>query len=268
MNGVVRRSLRRMSKVVFTLGDLLHPALVGPRILIYHQIGGGSGLEMEVEPDRFGRQLDWMQSHGKVVSLDEALTQMKAGGTARTFVLTFDDGYRSVHERAFPELERRGLPFTLYLTTEPIETGIPLREHPGAEPLSWDQIDEMQQSGLATIGAHTHTHPDLRHVGRDRVEAEIGRSNELIAERTGLPPRHFTYPWGYWSEQADEVVSENYEYATVGGGVDVSESFDPMAVNRLPVQLSDGLAFFRVRMRAGLRWEEAFRRRLTGYTGP
>ena len=78
-------------------------------------------------------------------------------------VLTFDDGFEDVYDNAFPLLRERGIPFVLYLSTLPIETGEPLNLHyPEARPLMWDQINEMIDSGLVTVGAHTHTHPDLR----------------------------------------------------------------------------------------------------------
>ena len=85
-------------------------------------------------------------------------------------MLTFDDGFEDVYHNAFPLMKERGLPFTLYLTTNPIETGEPLDpRYPEAKPLTWDQINEMAGTGLVTIGAHTHTHPDLQNLLRLRL---------------------------------------------------------------------------------------------------
>lgn len=257
MSGV----LRQVSKAVFAVGDRLLPDLPGPRILIYHQVGGGSDLEMEVAPDAFRSHVEWLADNADVVPLE------RAEGTD-SVVLTFDDGYRSLYEEAVPLLQKRRMPFTLFLTTAPVETGEPLREHPGAEPLTWDMVKEMLDSGLMTIGAHTHTHPDFRHLTPAEVEAELDRSDALIEERLGTRPRYFAYTWGYWSPSADPAVRRRYDRAFLGGPPPFPRLSDPHLAYRVPVQLSDGTRWFHSRIRGGLRWEEAVRRRLRGYRGP
>lgn len=254
--------VRRASKAVFAGLDLLARRLDGPRVLIYHQVGGGSGLEMEVEPDAFRQQVDWLADHAEVKHLDAAI----ADGDGA--VLTFDDGYRSLYEVAYPLLRERGIPFTLYVTTDPVESGRPLRDHAGADPLTWGQIREMLDSGLLTLGAHTHTHPDFRHLQTKDLEREVQRSDELIEERTGISPHHFAYPWGYWSESAHRVVGARYEYSALGSALPWSRSAAPDLVYRIPVQLSDGTLWFRRRIRSGLLYEEWVRRQLRGYRGP
>lgn len=254
--------VRQASKVVFAGLDVFARRLDGPLILIYHQVGGGSGLEMEVEPGTFRRHLDWIADHLEVKHLDTAI----ADGDG--VVLTFDDGYCSLYEVAYPLLRERGMPFTLYLTTDPVESGRPMRDHPGADPLTWDHVREMRDSGLLTLGAHTHTHPDFRHLDVPDIEQEVDRSDELIEERTGIRPRHFAYPWGYWAESAHHVVGTRYEYSALGSPLPWHRSATPDLLYRIPVQLSDGFVWFTRRIRSGLLYEEWLRRRLRGYRGP
>jgi peptidoglycan/xylan/chitin deacetylase (PgdA/CDA1 family) len=185
----------------------------------------------------------------------------------RLFVLTFDDGYRDLYTTAFPILAERGLPFTLYLTTHPVETGDPLTDSDQAAPLTWDQVNEMLESGLMTLGAHTHRHVDLREYGPTRIAAELDRSNQLIEKRTGVHPRHFAYPWGYWSEDAEPLVRVRYDTATLGAGPPITEDTDLHRLHRIPVQRSDGMTFFRRKLDTGMQLEEKVRRRLRGYEG-
>ena len=161
-----------------------------------------------------------------------------------------------------------GLPFTLYLATESIETGVPLGPSKGAEPLSWDQIETMVESGLVTIGAHTHRHLDLRNLSVDEVEDELGTSDDLIEMRLGVRPAHFAYPWGFWSPSSHRPVTDRYSSAALAGSRGAKGELDPHLLRRYPVQLSDGFRFFRARLRGGLRLEETIRRRLKGYQGP
>jgi peptidoglycan/xylan/chitin deacetylase (PgdA/CDA1 family) len=254
-------------KSASALVDVFLPPLAGPRLLIYHQVDAGCGLEMEVTGPAFARQMRWLASTGAVLAFDDALAAAAAGDTTPGYVLTFDDGYADMVINGFPLLVELGLPFVLYLTTGPLETGRPLRDDGRSLPCTWDQVETMMASGLVTVGAHTHTHPDLRTIGADRIEDEIGRSNQIIAARTGAAPRHFAYPWGYWSETADDVVRAAYASATLGGRAGIVGAPDHL-LPRLPVQRSDAFPFFRARMRGGFRLEDAVRRRLSGYRGP
>ena len=155
---------RIAAKSVFAAADLFFGSWPGPRILIYHQIGAGSGRQMDLAPDIFRGHVDWLQSQGRIVGLGDALSGADDLDADRTFVLTFDDGYADFYENAFPYLRDRGIPFTLYLTSGHIETGEPL--HADDRPLTWDMVVEMVETGLVTLGAHTHTHPDLRGMGK------------------------------------------------------------------------------------------------------
>ncbi len=260
--------LRTSAKALFAAADVFVPTPSGPRILIYHQVGAGLGRQMEVTTADFERQLDWLADNREVVDLRTAFDRWTDHDSEHLVVLTFDDGYRDTFETAFPRLERRGMPFVLYLATESIETGQPLGPRAGAEPLSWAMIESMMSSGLLTIGAHTHTHLDLRDVPRIEVEREIALSNDLIADRLGIAPLHFAYPWGYWSEVADPVVRDRYKTAVLGGSPHPHPTPPPHRLHRYPVQLGDGVAFFKARLSGGLLLEESVRRRMRGYSGP
>jgi peptidoglycan/xylan/chitin deacetylase (PgdA/CDA1 family) len=223
---------------------------------------------MEVTRDDFVEQLDWLAANREVVPFDEAIARWDDPGSENLVVLTFDDGYLDTHATAYPLLSDRGLPFLIYLATESIETGVALGPGGAADPLTWDQIREMIESGLVTIGAHTHRHTDLRSVSPDQVEEELATSDGLIEERLGERPSHFAYPWGYWSPQAARVVDERYQTAAIAFTPRPPDRLNRHQLHRYPVQLSDGFRFFPARLRGGLRWEERVRRRLDGYEGP
>lgn len=261
----LERTARSLAKVAFAGLDLFGSSWSGPRILIYHQVGATLGREMEVSTGAFRRHVDHLSARFRLTDLTDALASDE--GEPDPAVITFDDGYRDMYTNAYPLLLDRGIPFVLYVCTEMIETGVSIGPQAGAEPLTWDEIGRMQESGLVTIGAHTHTHADLREASRSAVQDEIGVSNELIRDRLGVEPRHFAYPWGYWGEAAHDVVAETYETATLGGHP-VIATHDLLKVNRIPVQLSDGVWGFKSKMRSGGRNEERLRRRLTGYYGP
>lgn len=260
---------RSAAKTMFTALDALLGPYPGPRIVIYHQIGAGHGAELDVSPEAFVRHLDWIEkSGGQIRPFSEAVIGRWKADPRHHFYLTFDDGYEDMYLGAFPVLKEREIPFILYLTTNPTETGHPLSPHRRSRPLTWDQVREMNDSGLMTLGAHTHTHADLRNLDEKAIASELDTSDDLIEQRTGVRPQHFAYPWGYWSAGGDHLVRARYDSAVLGGGVRMRGVEDPHLIHRIPVQLSDRVLFFRHKMRRGQRTEEFARRLATGYRGP
>ena len=126
----------------------------------------------------------------------------------------------------------------------------------------------MLDSGLVTIGAHTDSHLDLRNADPDAIREELNRSNALIDDRCHVSPRHFTYPWGRWSPNADAIVRVTYESATLGSGPAISPESDLHTLHRLPVQRSDLTPLLRWKLTAGGRSENYARRFLHRYHGP
>ncbi len=260
--------IRTAAKGAFAAIDTVLPRPSGPRVLIYHQVGSGLGRQMEVTVEDFIRQLDWLAAHRQVVSLEDAVSRWDEPGSENLVALTFDDGYRDTHSTAFPLLSERGFPFLIYLATESIETGRSLGPPIGAEPLSWEAIEEMIESGLASVGAHTHRHVDLRALSSDLIDAELQTSDDLMERRLGLRPAHFAYPWGYWSPEAAALVDVRYRTAAVAGTPRPRSALAAHQLHRFPVQLSDGFRFFPARLRGGFRAEEQVRRWLDRYSGP
>ena len=146
-----------------------------------------------VEPPRSTRL---HESGRRAVSLLEAVDCLRRGAPfpERSFVITFDDGYQSVYDEAFPILQRYGMSATVFLTVGN------KRAHPagrlpaieGRSMLSWPEIREMQRAGIE-FGAHTLTHPDLTRLTRERVEAEVCESKAVIesAQSRELVQQHF-----------------------------------------------------------------------------
>lgn len=260
------RHARTVLKAALSLPELGARRRPGPRILIYHQIGTDLGREMEVESETFAEQIQYLEHEGSIVSLEKAIAGMGVADDDRLFVLTFDDGYADMYRNAFPLLAERGHPFTLYLSTLPIEE--PAMARPGAEAASWGEVEEMVETGLATIGAHTHSHPDLRTVSRTLVAFELDTSNGLIEEHLGIRPRHFAYPYGWWSADAEAEVRDRYATAVLGEGRPNTRDTHPLRINRIAVQKSDGMRFFKRKLDTGLVWEDRLRRAVRRYDGP
>ncbi|MFH1144367.1 MAG: polysaccharide deacetylase family protein, partial [Candidatus Eisenbacteria bacterium] len=74
----------------------------------------------------------------------------------RAVVLTFDDGYRSVYDEAFPLLRALRMTATIFLSAGGPAAGPEQRLPPyaGRERMSWEEVREMSAAGIE-FGAHT-----------------------------------------------------------------------------------------------------------------
>ena len=101
-------------------------------ILYYHRVIPATGLhevcslpQIVVPLDDFEAQLDFLADQYNILSLDEfekALYKRRAM-PLKTVVITFDDGWEDNYTHAFPALKRRGIPATIFLSTDYIGTG-------------------------------------------------------------------------------------------------------------------------------------------------
>jgi peptidoglycan/xylan/chitin deacetylase (PgdA/CDA1 family) len=97
-------------------------------LLLYHRVNDDDDPFFPALPLRsFRAQLDHLARSYRIEPLETVLDWVASGarGPARV-ALTIDDGYPDSVECVLPELERRGLPATLLVSTGPPETGAPL----------------------------------------------------------------------------------------------------------------------------------------------
>jgi peptidoglycan/xylan/chitin deacetylase (PgdA/CDA1 family) len=234
----------------------------GVTILLYHRIGGGTHSDIDLEARRFDQQVRWLRETCAIASMDDvarlAREQGGEGGGRNVVAVTFDDGYLDTYEVAYPILKRWGVPATIYVPTSyvdeqrPFDFGAFQRAAPGRRPrsITWEQAAEMARSGLVTIGAHTHTHADLSVATAVRTLREVEECDRVIEARLGAPPRHFAYPWGRWSAEAEAIVAARYQTAVVGGpGKNAYGALNPGRLWRHPVLRTDGDRLFRARLR-------------------
>lgn len=217
----------------------MDPTAIADRlpILTFHALDDEDRSAIAYSPVGFARALEALQRlTPRALELTEVGARLRSGAgfPARAVVLTFDDGYRSVYEIAFPLLLRYGLRTTVFLTVGRGGTGADdrLPSMNGRPMLSWGEIRAMHRAGI-TLGAHTLTHPDLTRLPLHRVQEEIWESKARIEDVLGAPVTCFAYPYGAADQPIRQVVAERFGCACSDRLGLVSSRSDPHALERV-----------------------------------
>jgi peptidoglycan/xylan/chitin deacetylase (PgdA/CDA1 family) len=152
-----------------------------------------------------------------------------------SIVITFDDGYRSVYDRAFPLLQRYEFSATIFLTVGANARRTDTDRLPPMYErlmLNWEEIKEMHRSGI-TFGGHTLTHPDLTRLPDDQVQAEVVRGKVAIEDALNAEVNTFAYPFGRYDDRCREIVSQHFVCACSDRLGLVRRNSDSYAIERI-----------------------------------
>ena len=140
-------------------------------VLNYQRFGEAEYARTSVATAQFETHIKLLTSgRYNVTSAADIVSSLFAGELLpnRTVAITIDDAYRSAYVAAWPRLRAAGLPVTLFVSTDPVDQGLP-------GYMSWDQIREMRDAG-ATIGAHTASHSHMVNRSPEENRADMEHS--------------------------------------------------------------------------------------------
>jgi len=192
-----------------------------------------------VRASDLARQFAWLKVNGyHPVSVDQILAA-RAGGPPlpdNAILLTFDDGFKDVHTRAFPLLKLFNYPAVIALVGRWMDVpaggmvdydGQPV---PRSKFLDWAEVREMQNSGLVEVASHSYdlhrgilanpqgnTQPaaTTRLFANGRYEDDAAYLARLrhdlrdsISQHTGKAPRIIVWPYGRSNGAAQQVAAE------------------------------------------------------------
>ena len=184
----------------------------GAVILLYHRFGEDALPSTNIRLEQFEAQVAELTSGPyHVLPLTEIVAALSEDRPlpARTIGISVDDAFLSVYAEAWPRLEAAGLPFTLFAATEPLDQRRP-------NYMSWDQLREMLESELVTLGAHSVTHGHM--VEQSTIEnlQEIEVANQRFQAELGLVPTLFAYPYGEYDLALRDMVAASGFAAAFG----------------------------------------------------
>lgn len=193
-------------------------------ILCYHRFGSRDG-KMTVTPENFAAQMEYLaRKDYRVVRLSDLVgfLEGKRPLPKRAVVITIDDGYASAYRHAFAVLKKHGFPATMFLYPEFVGS---------KDAVTWVQLQEMVDSGLVEVQAHSmsHTNLTLRIAGetderyRERIDNELRTPRAAIERKLPVQVASYAYPYG----DASEVLLDRLMHAGYRLGVTVNPGGNP-----------------------------------------
>ena len=211
-----------------------------PPVLCYHRIGGALELGVtRVAQAMFERQMaalahaDW-----RTLSLDEFAARVAHPASPRPhpeLLLTFDDGYASLADHAYPVLADLGFTATTFLITQHVgrlNTWDVRYTRQRLPHLDWSTVEHWRGRGF-DFASHSATHARLTWLSDAEVAGELERSRGVLTARLGQGAgRAIAYPFGACDERVERAArAAGYELGFGG----VRGSGRALRLGRLPV---------------------------------
>lgn len=226
--------------------------MIRPPVLCYHRVGGPLELGVtRVVQKVFARQMTALAQAGwRTLTLDDFARSAspylfpvaRLTTDTRYFLLTFDDGYASLAETAYPVLADLGFTATTFLITDYIgrDNSWDVRYTQRRLPqLDWRTIEQWRIRGF-DFGSHGATHRRLTWLRSAVVTDELMRSRQILIQRLGTGAGHaVAYPFGAVSDRVMELARQaGFEMGFAGAW---DRGIDPLRLARVPVYVWDAL---------------------------
>ena len=191
------------------LGLLLAELTSRTPILTYHDIipvRTKSSLWFDCSVQEFRDQISWMTKRGAVfvstMAVYDAL-RWKKPLPKHAICLTFADNYAGFYQYAWPILRKKKIPVTQFVHTGFVGSSV------GRPKMTWEQLIELDKSGVVTIASQTVSHPaDLTQMSDAQVLSEFVRSREKLRAKLGHDVVELAYPNGKHDSRVSSLAQK------------------------------------------------------------
>jgi len=216
---VTRRDFLRLAGAFTASAFIVSPAVGGEAVripvLLYNDISDSFKDSHTVSPSFFAAQMEWLYNNGfRVIPLREI---SNPPADDRVVVITFDYGYASFMDYAFPLLREYGFCATINVVGELV--GKFIREGKDSRPLlSWDEYRFLLDSRLADIGCqtnalHVSANKGVLDVSEDALRRDLRMFNETLWNETSTKTDILAWPHGFYDARRIKVAKqEGFNY--------------------------------------------------------
>lgn len=133
---------------------------------------------MNMTPAKFETEIKLLKDNGfTIIPLKEAVEYLQGKRESlpeKSIVITADDGWQSVYQYMYPIIKKYQVPVTLFIYPQTISAG--------KNAMTWEELKELQNTGLFDIQGHTYSHPNFKIAKRNMSAAGYEKfvKNELV----------------------------------------------------------------------------------------
>lgn len=160
----------------------------------------------------------------EAIDVEQLLAHVKSGAALpeKPVILTFDDGYETVYSYLLPLLEKYDMCAVASVVGAYTDMYTQIDDHTlSYSYMTWDEIAELSQGSRIEIQNHSYDLHKTDSSGRSGAQkvsgesvqeysaflnADIGRMQTLLEEKTGKRPTAFAYPFGSYSKESKQVL--------------------------------------------------------------
>ena len=197
-------------------------------VLMYHRFNEHKYPSTNIQLDIFENHIDIIEELNidflNPNNLEEKILKIN---NSKKILLTIDDGFQSFYDNAWPILKKKNIPFILFISTAYVGN---------KGYMNWEQIKEVEKSGLGIIGNHSHTHEYLVDKTNNQIINDINRAIELFKKKLGHSPRYFSYPFGEYSNDFKKILKNlnfNIAFGQHSGVIDSTKNY--LELPRFPI---------------------------------
>lgn len=237
-----------MISIVFSCATLAEPTINVP-ILCYHNFNPTKPGSMNLTPQKFEAQLQWLKAHNyTVIPLQEVVRYLqgqRAALPAKSVVITADDGWQSAYTYLFPLVKKYNVPVTLFIYPETISSG--------KHAMTWDELKKLQATGLFDIQGHTYSHPNFKQEKRKLspaayerfVKNELSKSKTILEEKLGNKITLLAWPFGIYDSYLEQAAAQaGYTMAFSIDAQPANKNYRSMAQPRFMIVDSQSMKMF------------------------
>lgn len=195
-------------------------------VIMYHSVLNGRTGRYIVSESQLEADLAALRKEGyTAVSAEQVIAY--AGGKGflpeKPVLITFDDGHYNNLYYAVPLLNKYDMPalFNIVGGYSEYSTTSGDCDNPNYSHLTWDEIGALHAGGLISFGSHSynmHKFSPRYGIAKKRGESDAAykkalredtlRLNEKLFEACGQYPATYAYPFGKYTEEARQILSE------------------------------------------------------------
>lgn len=191
---------------------------------MYHAVLKSQSNDYIISPTQLENDLKYLQNNGyKTITMTQLINFASGKGKLpkKPIIMTFDDGFYNNFYYVYPLFAKYGEKFVLSVVGKYCDDSYRESQHPNYSYCNYEQLVEMQKSGVAEIQNHTYAlHNQGRRLGARKLSTESDEQYKTMLKidlakldaklmSHGIPkPNTITYPFGALSANTRAYAKE------------------------------------------------------------